>query len=466
MTKRQIWALALSTGSVSLFVLWRSLPLTSLGSATAQAATSVAGLASPRPVVVATTTMNESFPATRTERFTGIVEARQTSVLSAKSLGRIERIHVDIGDHVQPGAVLVELDREQLEAERRVLAANLAAAASRLSELKAGPRLQEIEQAEAAVAEAKANLELRQANHRRMVQLRESATVSEQDHDESRYALKAADAQLASAEKTLELLRVGTRVEQIDMQSATVMSLNAQLERIEVQLADLRIEAPFGGHIQARFADEGAVVAPGQAILELVETDALEIHVGLPPKWTDSVEPRCLRVTVEGRSIPVEILRIAPSIDHRTRTREWVLAVRLADESSASGTAAVAVGTAVEVEIDTVAAHEGQWVQTQSLTAGPRGLWALYVAVPLMEPSSVQGRGSRDGATHKIERRPVELLRTQGPWSEVRGPVNPDEAIVVEGTHLVVPGQLVQCRPARVDDSTTSDRTEPTSRNR
>jgi hypothetical protein len=121
----------------------------------------------------------------------------------------------------------------------------------------------------------------------------------------------------------------------------------------------------------------------------------------------------------------------------------------------------------VEVEIDTIAALEGQWVQTQSLTAGPRGLWALYVAVPLMETPLITQGGSVDVATHKIERRPVELLRAQGPWSEVRGPVKPDEAIVVEGTHLVVPGQLVQCRPACLDDdSAISNRTEPASRSR
>jgi RND family efflux transporter MFP subunit len=402
----------------------------------------------------------------RTERFTGIVEARQTSLLSAKSLGRIERVHVDIGDHVQAETVLVELDRDQLEAERRVLAADLAAAKSQLLELNAGPRLQEIEQAEAAVAEAQANVELRQANYQRMVRLRDASAISVQDYDESRYAVKAADAQLASAQKALELLRVGTRAEQIDRQSANVMSLEAQLDRIEVQLADLNIEAPFGGHIQARFADAGAVVSPGQAILELVETDALEIHVGLPPELTANLETCGLRVSVEGRIIPVEILRIAPSIDQRTRTRELVLKVDAAADSPESGTATVAIGTAVEVAIDIMAAHEGQWVRTQSLTAGPRGLWALYVAVPLMEAPLIKQSVSVDVATHKIERRPVELLRNQGAWSEVRGPLESDEAIVVEGTHLVVPGQLVQCRPASFDDTAVSERTSPFSESR
>jgi multidrug efflux pump subunit AcrA (membrane-fusion protein) len=244
------------------------------------------------------------------------------------------------------------------------------------------------------------------------------------------------------------------------------MSLEAQLDRIDVDLADLSIKAPFAGHIQARFVDEGAVVSPGRAILELVESDVLEIHVGLPPELTSNIETRALRVSADGRILPVEVLRIAPSIDQRTRTRELVLKVDGSARTPESGTPAIAVGSAVEVEVDTVAAHEGQWVRTQSLTAGPRGLWALYVAVPLKATPVIGQGGSADVATHKIERRPVELLRNQGAWSEVRGPLESDEAIVVEGTHLVVPGQLVQCRPASFDDTAVSERTAPFSESR
>ncbi len=125
----------------------------------------------PRPVRVVTVPVRAAGPASMTQRFTGIVNARRMSTLSAKSLGRVERIAVDIGDHVRPGEVLVELDRDQLAAERRVVAANGNAAQARLAELQAGPRAQDIARAESAVREAQANLELREASFRRVADL-------------------------------------------------------------------------------------------------------------------------------------------------------------------------------------------------------------------------------------------------------------------------------------------------------
>ncbi len=238
------------------------------------------------------------------------------------------------------------------------------------------------------------------------------------------------------------------------MQAATVTALVAQLDRIDLQLAEMRIAAPYGGHIQARHVDEGAVVAPGQPILDIVETDALEIRVGLPPELTMSLREEQIQVAASGSRLPVRIARMAPQIDQRTRTREVVLAVQSdaqpAQSVDASPFAAggLPVGTAVQVDIRVPVRATGQWVKTQALTAGPRGLWAVFVAVPIDSESPASD--DRDGlATHTIERRPVELLRSHGSWSEIRGPLNAEDALVVEGLHCVVPGQAVTCESSQ-----------------
>ena len=44
---------------------------------------------------------------------------------------------------------------------------------------------------------------------------------------------------------------------------------------------------------------------------------------------------------------------------------------------------------------------------------------------------------------YAAERRQVELVRAQGDWAEIRGPLTADEHLIIEGTHRLVPGQIV-----------------------
>jgi multidrug efflux pump subunit AcrA (membrane-fusion protein) len=168
-------------------------------------------------------------PAVQTQTFSGIVMARRSSRLAAEHLGRIAQIHVDLGDAVQAGQVLAELDNRELLAEKSVLEAQLSGAQARLDELQTGPRVQEIQQAEALVKQFEATLTLRQANLKRTEDLVKSASISKQEYDEALTGLEATQAQLESSQKTLELLREGTRKEQIQSQEAVVKGLQAQL---------------------------------------------------------------------------------------------------------------------------------------------------------------------------------------------------------------------------------------------
>ncbi len=83
-------------------------------------------------------------------------------------------------------------------------------------------------------------------------------------------------------------------------------------------------------------------------------------------------------------------------------------------------------------------------VPVAALTASRRGLWAAYVAVPLGSSLPSDGRpdGRSDGrdATHRADRREVELLHADGAVAYVRGPLRPGERLVVAGVARLVPG--------------------------
>ncbi len=391
-----------------------------------------------RPLSVMTLPISQAGPEFLTQKFTGIVAARRTTQLAAKELGRVEHIAVDIGDRVSAGQTLIELDRAQLQSERSVVAANLNAAQAQLSELKHGPRRQELDQSASRVQELRSLAELQQANLKRTESLRSSAAISAQELDESRFRTDATQAQLQSAEKSLELLQEGTRSEQLEAQKAVVAGLTAQLNTIDIQLVEKRIVAPYAGHIQARLVDEGQVVAAGQSLLEIVETTALEVHVGLPVELSSNLSNAALTVKLGQQNIPTTVARVSPSIQSTTRTREVVLAL---DDQSYQP---IPIGSAVEVELKTQLETQGHWIPTVALTSGARGLWAVFVAAPIENQEPIPESPSEKPATHRIERRQVELLRSQGDWSEIRGPVTSTEQLVIDGIHRIVAGQRVR----------------------
>ncbi len=397
---------------------------------------------SARVLRVTTKQVDQAGPSSFAIRYTGVVSARRTSELAAKALGRVDRVLVDVGDEVVAGQVLVELDREQLLADRSIAEAATLGAKKRLEELRQGPRDQDIRQAELQVKEVQANLNLAEANLRRARALRESAAISAQELDESAFEVAAIKAQLESAQQALAQLQEGTRQEQIAAQEATVTGMEAQLTRIDVLLSDNQIVAPYAGRIQTRLVDEGEIVDPGMTVLELVEVGELEIRVGLPADVVQQLVAGEPTIIFNDQRIKAYVDRVSPAIFQNTRTQEVSLKVPRDTEWNP------AVGSSVTVEIQRPIVSQGHWVPDTALTLGSRGLWALYVAVPesvgVANPSrstSVSNQ-SRD-AVYLVERRQVELLRSLNGWSEVKGPLSPDELLIVDGVHRVIGGQRV-----------------------
>jgi RND family efflux transporter MFP subunit len=358
-------------------------------------------------------------------------------------MGRVEHVAVDIGDAVTEGQVLVAMDQRHLLAEQQMLQSELAAAIAKLVELKTGPRAQEIEAAAAKVVELEASVKLAKANLRRATELHRQSAVSTQERDENAFREESALAQLRSAREALELLREGTRAEQVLQQESRVSALQSQLDQTALAIDDASIEAPYSGHVQARHIDEGTIVAAGESILQIIESGEKEVHVGLPAELVRQTKPAQFVLRGPHGPIDAEVIRISPSIDQRTRTQEIVFRIVAPDNQVTVG-ASVDVDCPVPLKSGESSVQDGFWVPTDSLSSGARGLWALLVAAPLQKDTAPDRPEATGDATHTIERRQVELLSSQGKWSRVRGPIDRDELVVIEGTHVIVSGQQVR----------------------
>jgi RND family efflux transporter MFP subunit len=354
-----------------------------------------------------------------------MLQPARESQLSFERGGRIVSLAVDEGDSVEHGQMLGQLDVSQVESELASLQAQLVQARARLAELTTGPRQEVIAAARADVASREASCERLRRNYERRTQLVSTKAVSKEELDDARFTMAVAVAERDAAGRRLDELLAGTRVEQLDAQSAVVDQLVAEAAKTAHDLEDGRLIAPFRGRVAERFLDEGAVVTAGAPVLHILEDQRLEAWIGVPPDAAQELRiGDALPVEVGDDTYQAEVASLRPSLDPVTRTQNVVLRMPSGESPR------LVAGQIARLELTQQIAVRGVRLPTTGLTPGSRGLWSVYVAAP------------GDGG-HVIEKRDVELLYTLDDESLVRGTLEDGELVVTTGTHRVVAGQHV-----------------------
>ncbi len=105
---------------------------------------------------------------------------------------------------------------------------------------------------------------------------------------------KLLEAELATAQKDLErkqgLAEIqGVSVAAIDDATLKISSIKAAKTEIDVKLDYASIRAPFSGTIGLRNVSEGAYLAPGGAVAQLVQTDPLKLEFNVPEKYASQI---------------------------------------------------------------------------------------------------------------------------------------------------------------------------------
>ena len=207
----------------------------------------------------------------------GNVEIRQVDV-SFRVDGRIARVLVDEGDSVRAGQELACLDDDLLRQQRDQSAAQLAGQKAQLLRLERGYRTEEVEQARAAVARARAVADNAAINLNRVSAMRARNAISQKELDNARSSDRSARAELRSAQEQLDMLLSGYREEEVLAQRAAVDAAAAALELAEIRLRDTVLTAPQDGIVLTRAREAGAIVQAGQT----VEKGQLIGYVGEP----------------------------------------------------------------------------------------------------------------------------------------------------------------------------------------
>jgi multidrug efflux pump subunit AcrA (membrane-fusion protein) len=239
----------------------------------------------------------------------GTLAAEDEVTISSEAEGTVSRILADLGDRVQAGQILVELDREKLQynadQQRAALARALAKYGAPDTE-----HLPPIEQTP-DVQKAKAELVQAQQAFERANELHARQLVPKQTLDDADATLQSKKAGYESALQDAKNLR------------ADISASEAAAKLADRQLRDTYIRAPFEGYVEKRLVNLGELVKAQMPVMAVVRMNPLKVTAEIPEKmapWIKVGQDVQLHVDAyPDKTIAGTISRISPSVNAATR---------------------------------------------------------------------------------------------------------------------------------------------------
>ncbi|HOR41869.1 MAG TPA: efflux RND transporter periplasmic adaptor subunit [Atribacterota bacterium] len=220
----------------------------------------------------------------------GLVEPKEAVRVFSKTVGQVKEILIQEGDQVKKDAILMRLDDEQTRLQVAQARANLDSAQASLERIKAGARPQEVSQVEAAVRQAKINMDSAEENYLKMQKLFSEGAISEQQHDQAKNQLEIARAQYQSASESYKLITEGASAQDIRAVEAQVRQAQSALELAQSQLNNSIIKAPISGSVTSISVKTGELASSAIPLLSILDISELSVKTGISEKDIGAVQ--------------------------------------------------------------------------------------------------------------------------------------------------------------------------------
>jgi len=306
----------------------------------------------------------------------GRIEAHARAPLYARVSGYLKRWTADIGTPVKAGQLLAEIETPELD--------------------------QQLLQAQAELASAKANAALAAATAKRWQALLASDSVSRQEADE-----KAGDA---------------------TTKQSVVNALQANVDRIVATRRFTSIVAPFAGVVTARNTDVGALInvggAPGSELFVVSDVSRLRVYVNVPQSAVASI-----KVGSKARlSVPEQPGKVfTATVQSRSQVINAASGSMLVQLVADGAGTDLLPGGAATVSFDLPRAAGTLSVPPGALIFGKDGLRVATV-----------------GPDNKVVIKPVKVLRDLGPVIELASGLAPDDRVIDSPPDGVSAGDVVR----------------------
>jgi RND family efflux transporter MFP subunit len=307
-------SVSLSRSLIGVSVLFVAVAASACSSGT----TAVSAEAKPEPLSIAVAKV-EQRSIDHFLRVTGSLVADEHAEVSAEVIGRVIETPVERGSRVAQGAVLARISDAEASAQLREAEANAGQIEARLGLTPGQPfdpkRVPD-------VMNAKASLELAEAEFGRMRTLLDQKVISQSEFDQRRTQVEAARQQYQIAQNSAE------------QSYRSHLAARARIALARKSVADTVVRAPFAGLVAERLVSTGDYVTRGTRVATIVRIDPMRVELTVPEQSVSLVSVgQSVRLAVD--AYPNEVFEariryISPTLrtDQRALTVEALAANR------------------------------------------------------------------------------------------------------------------------------------------
>ncbi|WP_457572079.1 efflux RND transporter periplasmic adaptor subunit [Desulfovulcanus sp.] len=224
---------------------------------------------------------------------TGIIKSQVGAIvkIGAQATGVITKMKVKVGDKVEKGQLVAEIDDREIraamiEAQSRLEKVHLA-----LEKIKVTYPLK-IAQAKAILDQAKAKLDYTRSNYLKLEKLFQEKIVSKDEFEQAQKELEIESQNLNQASARLNELKREFALE-TQQTRAEIREARASLDALKVKLSHTKIYSPLTGYVSQVAAQEGETVVAGLQVANLITVlDPTRLEMWIYVDETDMGEIR------------------------------------------------------------------------------------------------------------------------------------------------------------------------------
>lgn len=307
----------------------------------------------------------------------GVVEARHSYNISPVMTGRIKKLFVDQGDTVKAGQVVAELD--PIDLDEKLASSRLMAERSANS----------IKVAEAQLVQARSQDKTISSTYKRYSELHAKGFVSQEMLDARLHEKTAAIAALDAAGASLAAARRDYDKAQSD--AAGISKLREQT----------RLTSSVSGIVTARLVEQGAIIVPGQTVLQVIEPADLWIKTRIDQKQAGMIKAG-QQTNIVLRSHPQT--SISGTVERVDLISDAVTEERIVNISFAAPELNASLGEYAEVTIKLPGQEKARSIPTAAVKRVNQqdGVWVLQNSRAKFRPVKI-GLATLDGRTQILD---------------------------------------------------------------
>ncbi len=282
----------------------------------------------------------------------GTIAAKRNFNIGPTRTGKLNQLFVDVGDHVQAGQLLGNMDAVDLPDRLKSAQLNIEKSEHML------------EASMARFNEATSREVLAQRENTRYHSLLKKHQISQEAADAKKTEAKTTSDQAQAAKADVE----GAKHD--------LERLKYELKAIQSQLNDLKLVSPVDGIVSSRNSDPGSLIVSGTPILQIIDADTIWVRVRIEQRNTDTLKVGLpadifLRSASE-KKLPGKVARLELIADSLTEER-WV------DVSFKQIPDDIALGMLANVTIHLPKLENVDWLPAATIQNYKRatGVWLL-----------------------------------------------------------------------------------------